>query len=130
MSRQDTQWLVRRPRPLTLTLPVFTRPLTGVRLAADSMEVREHPDHEGTHTNVYDEAPANPPAHCDHRPPKVAALPTEGGVRVRCLVCGTVGPERASPGEAFRALLKIPYRSNRSDVSSNCAVADRTRTEE
>ena len=95
------------------------------------MEVREHPEHEGTHTNVYEETSGNPPAHCDHRPPKVAALPTEGGVRVRCLACGTVGPERASPGEAFRTLLKIPYRANRSDVSSNCAVvADRTRTEE
>jgi hypothetical protein len=45
-------------------------------------------------------------------------------MRVRCLGCGTVGPERASPGEAFRALLKIPYRANRSDVNSTCVVAN------
>jgi len=38
-----------------------------------------------------------------------------------------VGLERANPGEAFRALLKIPYRANRSDVSSTCAVADQDR---
>ncbi len=55
----------------------------------------------------------------------MATLPTEGGVRIRCLGCGTVGPERVSPGEVFRALLKISYRASRSDVNSNCAVADR-----
>ncbi len=87
--------------------------------------MREHPDHEGAHTSACEEAPGNPPAHCDHRPPKVAALPADGGVRIQCLGCGTVGPERASPGEAFRALLKIPYRANRSDMNSTCVVTNR-----
>ncbi|MEW6637878.1 MAG: hypothetical protein AB1425_13815, partial [Actinomycetota bacterium] len=51
-----------------------------------------------------------PPRHCDHRPPKVGAIRTEKGVRVQCLSCGTLGPECESAGEAFRALLKTPYR--------------------
>lgn len=85
----------------------------------------EHHDHEGARTNFHGEEPGNPPTHCDHRPPKVATLRANGGVRVRCLGCGTVGPERASPGEAFRALLKIPYRANRSDANSTCVLSDR-----
>ena len=55
----------------------------------------------------------------------MAALSPEGGVRIRCLGCGTIGPDRVSRGEVFAALLKIPYRASRSDVNSNCAVADR-----
>ena len=55
----------------------------------------------------------------------MATLLADGGVRVRCLGCGTVGPERASPGEAFRALLKVPFRANRSDANSTCVLAHR-----
>lgn len=84
----------------------------------------ENPDQEGPHAGFREEEPGNPPVRCDHRPPKVATLPAEGGVRVQCLGCGTVGPERAGPGEAFRALLKIPYRANRSDLNSTCVVAN------
>ena len=74
---------------------------------------------------MYEEALGNPPTHCDHNPPKVAAIRTDGGVRVQCLTCGTIGPECDSPGEAFRALLKTPYRANRSDMHSTCVVANR-----
>ena len=73
---------------------------------------------------MYQEAPGNPPAYCDHKPPKVATTRTEGKVRVQCLTCGTIGPERESPGEAFRALLNVPYRANRSDIQRNCVTAN------
>lgn len=74
---------------------------------------------------MYEEALGNPPVHCDHKPPKVATMRTDGGVRVQCLACGTAGPERQSPGEAFVALLKTPYRANRSDIKGTCVAADR-----
>jgi hypothetical protein len=74
---------------------------------------------------MYEEALGNPPTHCDHKPPKVATIRAGGGVRVQCLTCGTVGPERESPGEAFVALLKTPYRANRSDINSTCVATDR-----
>ncbi len=67
----------------------------------------------------------NPPLYCDHKPPKVATIRTDGGVRVECLSCGAVSPERDRPGEAFAALLRIPYRANRSDISRDCVTANR-----
>lgn len=73
---------------------------------------------------MYEEVSGNPPAYCDHKPPKVGTIRTEEGkVRVQCLACGTIGPERESPGEAFRALLEVPYRANRSDIKHTCATA-------
>ena len=74
---------------------------------------------------MYEEALGNPPTHCDHKPPKVATIRTDNGVQVQCLTCGTAGPEHESPGEAFVALLKTPYRANRNDIKSTCVAADR-----
>jgi hypothetical protein len=74
---------------------------------------------------MYEEALSNPPAHCDHKPPMVATIRTDNGVQVQCLTCSTAGPERGSPGEAFVALLKTPYRANRSNIKSTFVAADR-----
>ena len=68
---------------------------------------------------MYQEALGNPPPYCDHKPPKVSTIREEGRVRAQCLTCGTIGPERESPGEAFRALLNVPYGANRSDIERN-----------
>lgn len=74
---------------------------------------------------MYEEDAGNPPVHCDHRPPKVSAIRAGGKVRVQCLTCGTVGPERESPGEAFRALMEVPYRANRGTAGRDCAAGSR-----
>ena len=44
---------------------------------------------------------------------------------VQCLTCGTVRPARDSLREAFRALLKVPYRANESDMQITCVMANR-----
>jgi hypothetical protein len=64
----------------------------------------------------------NPPVYCDHKPPKVATIRAGGKVRVQCLTCGTVGPARDRPGDAFRALLRVPYRVNKGDMRITCVV--------
>ena len=46
---------------------------------------------------------------CDHLPTLIARVRTEHGYRIRCLVCGTVGPDREDPASAWAALLKQPY---------------------
>ncbi len=74
---------------------------------------------------MYEEDAGNPPDYCDHRPPKVGVTRAGSKVRVQCLTCGTVGPEKEGPGEAFRALLGVPYRANRSAVGRDCAVSSR-----
>lgn len=74
---------------------------------------------------MYEEALGNPPAYCSHSPPKVTTIREEGKVQVQCLACGTIGPERESPGEAFRSLLKVPYRANRSEIQMSCVTANR-----
>lgn len=74
---------------------------------------------------MYQEELGNPPVYCDHKPPKVGTVRTANGkVRVECLTCGTIGPERNSPGKAFLALLEIPYRTNRNDISRNCTTGN------
>jgi hypothetical protein len=72
-----------------------------------------------------EDAAGNPPVYCDHKPPKVATIRAGDKVRVQCLTCGTVGPARDSPGEAFRALLKVPYRANEGDMRITCVTANR-----
>ncbi len=74
---------------------------------------------------MYEDDAGNPPVYCDHKPPKVATIRTGGKVRVQCLTCGTVGPARDSPGEAFRALLRVPYRANKGDIQVTCVTANR-----
>ncbi len=57
---------------------------------------------------VKPDKPERPPAACDHLPPTIARVRTEHGYRIRCLKCGTVGPEREDPTSAWAALLKQP----------------------
>ena len=52
------------------------------------------------------------PERCGHVAPMVIER-MEGGYTARCLRCGTTGPERASSGEARRALLELGRRSRR-----------------
>lgn len=64
-----------------------------------------------------EEESGNPPAYCAHTPPMVTVIHEDGGmVRVQCLRCGTIGPEREGPAEAFRALMRTLYRADRSDL--------------
>jgi hypothetical protein len=72
-----------------------------------------------------EDAAGNPPVYCDHKPSKVATIRTGDKVRVQCLAYGTVDPARDSPGEVFRALLKVPYRANESDMQIICVMANR-----
>ena len=53
--------------------------------------------------------PERSPVACDHLPPLIARVRAERGYRIRCLVCGTVGPELEDPASAWAALLKQPY---------------------
>jgi hypothetical protein len=54
-----------------------------------------------------------PPERCGHVAPMVVER-AGGGYVARCLRCGTVGVERATSGEARRALLELGRRSRRS----------------
>ena len=40
---------------------------------------------------------------CRHRPTMVMVERTSHGYKIRCLMCGEVGPERDDPGDAFGA---------------------------
>jgi hypothetical protein len=51
-----------------------------------------------------------PPERCGHVAPMVIDR-TEDGYAARCLRCGTVGPVRATSGEARRALLELGRRN-------------------
>jgi hypothetical protein len=53
-----------------------------------------------------------PPERCGHVAPLVIE-PTEGGYAARCLRCGSIGPVRASSGEARGALLELGRRNRR-----------------
>jgi hypothetical protein len=53
-----------------------------------------------------------PPERCGHVAPMVNE-PVNGGYAARCMRCGTVGPVRASSGEARRALLEQGRTSRR-----------------
>jgi len=72
-----------------------------------------------------EDAAGTPPVYCDHKQPKVATIRTGDKMRVQCLTCGTMGPARDSPGEAFRALLKVPYRANEGDMRLTGVTANR-----
>jgi hypothetical protein len=58
---------------------------------------------------VNPDKPERPPVACDHLPPSIVRVCTEHGYRIRCLVCGTVGPELEDSASAWSALLKRPY---------------------
>jgi hypothetical protein len=53
-----------------------------------------------------------PPERCGDVAPMVIDR-VEGGYAARCLRCGTVGPVRATSGEARRALLELGRRNRR-----------------
>lgn len=63
---------------------------------------------------MYRETQSGEPGSCAHAPTTVIVLPTERGYRVRCLRCGTVGPERESPERAWSALIHGTGRRDRS----------------
>lgn len=48
---------------------------------------------------------------CEHRG-LAAVEPTEGGYRLRCAVCGKVGPARKTPEAARKALLVLGARDD------------------
>ena len=52
------------------------------------------------------------PERCGHVAPMVIER-AEGGNVARCLRCGTVGPVRATSGEARGALLELGRRNRR-----------------
>src|SRR3712207_6123803 len=68
----------------------------------------------GTRSSVTPDTQERTPVACDHLPPTIVRVRTERGYRIRCLKCGTVGPEREDPTSAWAALLSPPYLSNRS----------------
>jgi hypothetical protein len=57
------------------------------------------------------------PGSCVHASTTVIVLPTERRYRVRCLRCGTVGPESESPERAWSALIQGTGRRARSRLS-------------
>ena len=47
--------------------------------------------------------------YCDHTPTMVIVIPTDQGYKVRCLLCGMVGPQKEDPSAAWVALKAQRY---------------------
>ena len=73
----------------------------------------------GTLLFVTGDTGRNASDYCDHTPTMVMVIPTDQGYRVRCLLCGLVGPENENPGAAWVALKAQRYPKGRSGFLSD-----------